>query len=253
VAGGIVDSINEVRHVQFLTSLFGGSGNMWLTAVFALAAVIILILIGTWLLKLLTGATSRVGRGRNRRLSLIDSMSIDPKRQLLIIRRDDVEHLILTGGPSDVVIERGIHVPQPPARTAPQTAVRRPGPVVSQPAKPAAVKPTNAAPAPAASPAPAPRVEPAPTPTAASNVSPLDRLREFGRTSQKRANPPRHPGLIRPVTPLERPTHPQPTENSANPAHDSAKESGHDGADGHGEFGGDTQQTRTEGRAGDIS
>jgi flagellar protein FliO/FliZ len=240
--------------VQFLTSLFGGSGNMWLTAVFALGAVILLILIVTWLLKLLTGATGRAGRGRNRRLSLIDSLSIDPKRQLLIIRRDDVEHLILTGGPSDVVVERGIHVPQPPARTAPQAATaRRPGPIVTQPAKPAA-KPAAAAPTPApvVKPAAAQKAEPARKPAEASNVSPLDRLREFGRPSQKRGNPPRHPGLIRPVTPLERPGHPQVAENSANPAHDSAKESGHGGTDEQGEFGGDTQQTKAEGRAGDV-
>lgn len=236
--------------MQFLTSLFGGSGNMWLTAVFALGAVIVLILIVMWLLKLLTGAAGRAGRGRNRRLSLIDSLSIDPKRQLLIIRRDDVEHLILTGGPSDVVIERGIHVPQPPARTAPQAPARRPGPIVTQPANAAAAKPAPA-PAPVVRPAAAQQPEPAPAPAERSNVSPLDRLREFSRPAQKRSNPPKHPGLIRPVTPLERPGHPQPAENSANPVRDSAKESGHDrGADG---FEGDSEQTKAEGRAGDAS
>lgn len=242
--------------MQFLTSLFGGSGNLWLTAVFALGAVIVLILIVMWLLKLLTGATGRVGRGRNRRLSLIDSLSIDPKRQLLIIRRDDIEHLILTGGPSDVVIERGIHVPQPPVRTAPQAAAaRRPGQTVSQSAKTTAAKPAAAAanPAPVVRPAAAQKVEPMPAATNPSNVSPLDRLREFSRPAQKRANPPKHPGLVRPVTPLERPGHPQPAENSANPERDSAKESGHERADGQGGFEGDSEQKKAEGRAGDAS
>jgi hypothetical protein len=32
-------------------------------------------------------------------------------RRLVLIRRDDVEHLIMTGGPVDVVIETGIAAP----------------------------------------------------------------------------------------------------------------------------------------------
>lgn len=234
--------------MQFLTSLFGGTGNMWLTAVFALGAVILLILIGTWLLKLLTGAGDRMARGRNRRLSLIDSLPIDGKRQLLIIRRDDIEHLILTGGPSDVVIERGISVPQPPARTVPpQQAARRTGPVVTQGMRPAAAPASQAAaatPTPKPAPAPAPHVEPTPA-AAASNVSPLDRMRGF---AGKRANSHRHPGLVRPVAPLDRTDHPQPGENSGG---DSVKEFGQRGAGGHGDFADESEQSRAEGRLGD--
>ena len=33
---------------------------------------------------------------------------MDARRRLVLIRRDDVEHLIMTGGPVDVVIETGI-------------------------------------------------------------------------------------------------------------------------------------------------
>jgi flagellar protein FliO/FliZ len=42
------------------------------------------------------------------RLSVIEHASIDGKRKLVLVRRDDVEHLIMTGGPVDVVIETGI-------------------------------------------------------------------------------------------------------------------------------------------------
>jgi len=42
------------------------------------------------------------------RLSVIEQASIDGKRRLVLVRRDDVEHLIMTGGPVDVVIETGI-------------------------------------------------------------------------------------------------------------------------------------------------
>jgi flagellar protein FliO/FliZ len=43
-----------------------------------------------------------------RRLSVIEQTSVDGKRRLLLVRRDNVEHLIMTGGPVDVVIETGI-------------------------------------------------------------------------------------------------------------------------------------------------
>ena len=42
------------------------------------------------------------------RLEVIEQAYMDGKRKLLLIRRDDVEHLIMTGGPVDVVIETGI-------------------------------------------------------------------------------------------------------------------------------------------------
>lgn len=42
------------------------------------------------------------------RLRVVEQISIDGKRQLVLIRRDDVEHLVMTGGPTDVVIETGI-------------------------------------------------------------------------------------------------------------------------------------------------
>lgn len=42
------------------------------------------------------------------RLAVMEQASIDSRRKLVLIRRDDVEHLIMTGGPVDVVIETGI-------------------------------------------------------------------------------------------------------------------------------------------------
>src|SRR5690606_6008264 len=88
--------------MQFLTSLFGGSENMFLTAGLALAIVLVLILIGLWVLKLFLRASTTLTGGRNRRLFVVDSVTLDSKRQLLIVRRDNVEHVILTGGPQDL-------------------------------------------------------------------------------------------------------------------------------------------------------
>ena len=46
------------------------------------------------------------------RLAVMEQASVDRMRRLVLIRRDDVEHLIMTGGPVDVVIETGIAAPQ---------------------------------------------------------------------------------------------------------------------------------------------
>ena len=42
------------------------------------------------------------------RLGVSEQVMVDGRRKLVLVRRDDVEHLILTGGPVDVVIETGI-------------------------------------------------------------------------------------------------------------------------------------------------
>ncbi|MCU0838719.1 MAG: flagellar biosynthetic protein FliO [Rhodospirillales bacterium] len=50
--------------------------------------------------------------GGKRRIAVIDTLAIDGKRRLLLIRRDGVEHLVLLGATSETVIEAGIGVPQ---------------------------------------------------------------------------------------------------------------------------------------------
>lgn len=46
-----------------------------------------------------------------RRLEVVDHAAVDSRRKLILIRRDGIEHLIMTGGPVDVVIETGITPP----------------------------------------------------------------------------------------------------------------------------------------------
>ena len=47
-------------------------------------------------------------RGRQPRLAVIDAASVDGRRKLVLVRRDNVEHLVMIGGPSDLVIEPNI-------------------------------------------------------------------------------------------------------------------------------------------------
>jgi hypothetical protein len=61
-----------------------------------------------------SGIRRNAGRGsRPPRLGLVDSFDLDRHRQLVIIRRDNVEHLIMIGGPNDLVIEQAIVRAQP--------------------------------------------------------------------------------------------------------------------------------------------
>ena len=65
------------------------------------------------------------------RLEVVEHANLDGKRKLVLIRRDDVEHLIMTGGPVDVVIETGIgeapkRAAEPLARPAPTVFTRPP-------------------------------------------------------------------------------------------------------------------------------
>jgi flagellar protein FliO/FliZ len=54
------------------------------------------------------GGSSLFGGNREARIGVTETASVDGKRRLVLIHRDGVEHLIMTGGPIDVVIEQGI-------------------------------------------------------------------------------------------------------------------------------------------------
>lgn len=47
-------------------------------------------------------------RPRQQRLNIIESMALDGRRRVVLVRRDNVEHLLLLGGAADLVIEQGI-------------------------------------------------------------------------------------------------------------------------------------------------
>ncbi|MGB6658418.1 MAG: flagellar biosynthetic protein FliO, partial [Xanthobacteraceae bacterium] len=75
---------------------------------FFLAFLIVLGLIGAiaWALRRFGAGRFRdTARGRQPRLAVIDHASVDGRRRLILVRRDNVEHLLMIGGPTDVVVE----------------------------------------------------------------------------------------------------------------------------------------------------
>lgn len=105
-------------------SLFGA--EMPLAARFFIAFLVVLGLIGltAWLVRRF--GANRLGgagaRGRQPRLAVIDAATVDGRRRLVLIRRDNIEHLLMIGGPTDVVVEQNI------VRAAGrETSLREPG------------------------------------------------------------------------------------------------------------------------------
>ncbi|WNJ92557.1 flagellar biosynthetic protein FliO [Bosea sp. 685] len=74
--------------------------------------LVLLILLGLFVRQIQGGRLRMKGQGGGRqrqpRLGVVDTHTLDRQRQLILIRRDNVEHLIMIGGASDVVVETNI-------------------------------------------------------------------------------------------------------------------------------------------------
>lgn len=79
--------------------------------VLALVVVLALAVLILWAIRRF-GAdrlAASAARGRQPRLGVVDQVSMpDGRRKLVIVRRDNVEHLVMIGGPTDVVVEQNI-------------------------------------------------------------------------------------------------------------------------------------------------
>jgi flagellar protein FliO/FliZ len=106
--------------------MFGDWGALLLQFVITAVVVLGLVAVVFWLVRRYSAAgLGRIGRGRVPRLAIIDAMSVDGRRKLVLVRRDNVEHLLLIGGPSDVVVEQTIQRPRRP-KTAPESGETEP-------------------------------------------------------------------------------------------------------------------------------
>ena len=84
----------------------------WSTYLRFLAALVFVLAV----IALLTWAVRRFGpagmsgavRSKSRRLGISEVLPIDAKQRLVLLRRDDVEHLVLVGAAGVTVIETGI-------------------------------------------------------------------------------------------------------------------------------------------------
>ena len=78
---------------------------------FVAALVFVLGIIGVFALiarRFVPGARNINRRGVKRRLSIVEVVPVDTKRRLVLLKRDDTEHLVLLGPNGDMVVERNI-------------------------------------------------------------------------------------------------------------------------------------------------
>nr|WP_204333625.1 flagellar biosynthetic protein FliO [Rhizobium leguminosarum] len=209
-----------------LDDVVGAYGSRFLLAAGGVGLALLLLIIVLWVIR--SRAPSpfvRGGRNRQPRLQVLDAAAVDARRRLVLVRRDDVEHLIMIGGPSDIVIESRIlpaAAEQPESASRPQPVEQRPisvarpeTPPVSPPHPPVAARvepaaePAFSAPV---SPEPRPRPEPSAQPSAQPAVAPpvvtsplpaepVTAPLSAERDNPLRAVPPQPRPLERPVAP----------------------------------------------------
>ena len=96
-----------------MQSLFGLELTTAQKVIVAIVVSLVLLALFGLFMRRITGGRLRMhgqagGRQRQPRLGIVDTYDLDRQRQLVLIRRDNVEHLIMVGGSSDVVVETHI-------------------------------------------------------------------------------------------------------------------------------------------------
>ncbi|EJF90146.1 flagellar biosynthetic protein FliO [Bartonella melophagi] len=99
----------------WLSNYIGTSAANIITSLVFLIIIIAAIVVVIMLLRYLNKGGFNFNKKKNPlRLIISDTIAIDRTRRLVLIRRDDVEHLILIGGATDIVIESNIVKTQTP-------------------------------------------------------------------------------------------------------------------------------------------
>lgn len=189
----------------WLESLVGpdyANALMWI--IVALIALLVLLILVRIVRGFGVGTFVAGGRNRKARLAVMDATAVDSHRRLILVRRDDVEHLILIGGPTDVVVEQNIRLVAPTRRATIEDELPR-------------AQPQPIAPAPR--PAPPPRQAPAPMPApVAPVVAPSATVRTEPQAQQAAPlhapvspPPPVTPDSYQPARRVEMPIAPQTT------------------------------------------
>ena len=94
-----------------MDTIFGMELPLLVKFVVSFAIVLLLIGAAAWLVRKFGGKALIPGAAcgaASRGLPVVDTAPVDSRRSLVIVRRDNVEHLLLIGGPTDVLVEANI-------------------------------------------------------------------------------------------------------------------------------------------------
>lgn len=114
-----------------LDEIAGAYGSRFFLAVGGVGIALLLLIGILWILRHRAPSPFvRGGKNRQPRLQVLDAAAVDARRQLVLVRRDGIEHLIMIGGPTDIVIESGISDPTRTGTPTPTpTSIPTPTPV----------------------------------------------------------------------------------------------------------------------------
>ena len=146
------------------------------TAVWSVAAIALVLLAWFVARLIFSGKVRSTDGARNRqpRLGVVVAYDLDRQRQLVLVRRDNVEHLLMIGGPNDVVVESAIvraGTEARPRQTPADEPVASGAGTLSIPLPPPAPQAYHASPNMAAQPMPAPPILQPVAPQPARDVS----------------------------------------------------------------------------------
>lgn len=151
--------------LEWISGYLGADSPDWLKYLILALLALIVLLIVLWVVRKVTGGTFISGnRHAQPRLSVQDATPVDSHRRLVLVRRDDVEHLLLIGGVTDIVVEQNIRAGGASSHATPaRESIERPRQTAPEPMSRPVAAPRPVMPAP-------PR--PAPPPIAARAAEP---------------------------------------------------------------------------------
>ncbi len=97
---------------------FGDAPSLF-KMLFALAFVVALMGGLALLLKRLGLSGALPASKGGSRLKLLESLPLDARRRLVLLQRDNIQHLLILGASTEIVIETGIVPPPPPPQETP--------------------------------------------------------------------------------------------------------------------------------------
>ncbi|WVT74964.1 flagellar biosynthetic protein FliO [Sinorhizobium chiapasense] len=169
-----------------METIIADNGSRFVIAAAAVAIGLLCLVVVLWIMRNRPSSPFiRGGKNRQPRLAVLDAAAVDTRRRLVLVRRDDVEHLIMIGGPTDIVIESRIGSTEERAPIA-ERKIAEPAGVDSRPAARELPQQT----------APSPQSEPV---AAITPVQPVARPQEQPATRIEPAAPPRVVAEQRPV------------------------------------------------------
>lgn len=118
---------------DLLVGIVGESLAPIVSVLLAAIFVVVLVVLVISLAKRLFSGRIGIGSSSAPRLAVVDAIGVDQRRKLVLLRRDGVEHLVLIGGPNDILVENNIGRAPPPL---PQGTPRR-DPEIALPSAPA--------------------------------------------------------------------------------------------------------------------